>query len=51
VGIGLGILALVASAFLMKLGEVGSLPPALAAWSPNVFFGLAAAYFLVRLRT
>ena len=51
VGVGLGILALVASAFLMKLGEVGSLPPALAAWSPNVFFGLAAAYFLVRLRT
>ncbi|MFY9551750.1 MAG: LptF/LptG family permease [Thermoanaerobaculia bacterium] len=51
VGLGLGILALVASAFLMKLGEVGSLPPALAAWSPNVVFGLAAAYFLVRLRT
>ena len=51
IGILLGVLALIASAFLTKLGEVGALPPGLAAWSPNVIFGLAAAYFLVRLRT
>ena len=50
-GLILGILALVAAAFLTKLGEVGALPPGLAAWSPNVIFGLAAAYFLVRMRT
>lgn len=50
-GLALGILALVASAFLTKLGEVGALPAGLAAWSPNVLFGLAAVYFLLRMRT
>jgi LPS export ABC transporter permease LptG/LPS export ABC transporter permease LptF len=50
-GLGLGILALIAAAFLTKLGDVGALPPALAAWSPNVLFGLAATYFLLRMRT
>ena len=51
VGLGLGILALVAAAFLTKLGEVGALPPALAAWSPDVLFGLAGTYFLLRMPT
>ncbi|HEY2797661.1 MAG TPA: LPS export ABC transporter permease LptG [Thermoanaerobaculia bacterium] len=50
-GLILGILALIAAAFLTKLGDVGALPPALAAWSPNVLFGLAALYFLLRMRT
>lgn len=50
-GLGLGILALIAAAFLTKLGDVGALPPALAAWSPNVLFGLAATYLLLRMRT
>ena len=51
VGLGLGIVALVAAAFLTKLGEVGALPPPLAAWSPVVLFGLAGTYFLLRMRT
>jgi len=51
VGLALGIVALVAAAFLTKLGEVGSLPPPLAAWAPNVLFGLAAVYLLLRMRT
>jgi lipopolysaccharide export system permease protein len=51
VGLILGILTLVASAFLMKLGEVGALPPLLAAWSPGILFGLTAVYLLVRMRT
>jgi LPS export ABC transporter permease LptG len=51
VGLGLGIVALVAAAFLAKLGEVGALPPGLAAWSPDVLFGLAGAYFLLRMPT
>lgn len=50
-GLALGMLALIAAAFLTKLGEVGALPAGLAAWSPNVLFGLAAAYFLLRMRT
>jgi LPS export ABC transporter permease LptG/LPS export ABC transporter permease LptF len=51
VGLALGIVALVAAAFLTKLGEVGALPPPLAAWAPNVLFGLAAVYLLLRMRT
>lgn len=51
VGLGLGILALVAGAFSTKLGEAGALPPLLAAWSPNVLFGLAGTYFLLRMRS
>ena len=51
VGLTLGILTLVASAFSTKLGEVGALPPWLAAWSPAIFFGLAGAYLTLRIRT
>ncbi|HWZ85024.1 MAG TPA: LptF/LptG family permease, partial [Thermoanaerobaculia bacterium] len=51
VGLFLGILALVAGAFSTKLGEAGALPPLLAAWSPDVLFGLAATYFLLRMRS
>ena len=35
----------------VKLGEAGALPPVLAAWSPNVLFGLGAAYGLLGVRT
>lgn len=53
VGLGLacGMLFLVLAAFFTKLGEVGSLPPALAAWSPDLIFSLFAGYRLTRLRT
>ncbi len=51
VGLTLGILTLVASAFATKLGEVGALPPWIAAWSPAILFGLAAAYLILRIRT
>lgn len=34
-----------------KLGEVGSLPAVLAAWSANVLFGLAAIYLFLRVET
>ncbi len=51
VGLLLGIAALIATAFLTKLGDVGALPPMLAAWSPNILFGLAATYFVLRLRS
>jgi lipopolysaccharide export LptBFGC system permease protein LptF len=50
-GLFLGILALIATAFSTKLGEAGALPPLLAAWAPDVLFGLAGTYFLVRMRT
>ena len=34
-----------------QFGNVGLLPPALAAWSPHVVFTLAGAYLLTRLKT
>ena len=51
VGLALGMVFLVGSALFGKLGDVGALPPLLAAWSPHVLFSTAAAYLLVRLRT
>jgi lipopolysaccharide export system permease protein len=34
----------------MSMGQKGTLPPALAAWSPSVIFGLLALFLLKRLR-
>ena len=34
-----------------QLGNVGLLPPALAAWSPHAVFTLSGAYLLTRLRS
>ena len=51
VGLALGMVFLVANALFGKLGDVGALPPVLAAWSPHVLFSTAAAFLLVRLRT
>ena len=51
VGLVLGMAFLIATAFFTKLGEVGVLPPPLAAWSPDILSGTAAAYLLLRLRT
>ena len=51
VGLALGMAFLIASSFFTKVGEVGALPPLLAAWSPNVLAATAAAWLLLRLRT
>jgi LPS export ABC transporter permease LptG len=34
-----------------QIGDLGQLPPRVAAWSPDVIFGLAGLYFLARMRT
>ena len=34
-----------------KIGDVNQLPPALAAWSPDVVFSLAGLYLLLRMRS
>jgi LPS export ABC transporter permease LptG/LPS export ABC transporter permease LptF len=39
------------STLFEKIGEVGQLPPAMAAWAPDVVFGLAGMYFLLRMRS
>jgi lipopolysaccharide export LptBFGC system permease protein LptF len=51
VGLALGMGFLIATAFFTKLGDVGALPPLLAAWSPNVLAATGSAYLLLRLRT
>jgi len=50
-GLALGMALLIASELFSRLGSVGALPPMLAAWTPNVLFGTAAAFLLVKLRT
>lgn len=51
VGLVLGMALLLATALFTKLGDVGALPPLLAAWSPHVLFSTGASFLLVRLRT
>ena len=34
-----------------KIGDVGQLPPAMAAWSPDVMFSLTGLYLLLRMRS
>jgi lipopolysaccharide export LptBFGC system permease protein LptF len=38
-------------AVFTKFGEVGNLPPLLAAWSANVLFAIAATYLFLRVDT
>jgi len=51
VGLGAGMLFLVFASLFTRLGEVGSVPPLLAAWGPNLIFGLFAAYRMTTVRT
>ncbi|HUF25044.1 MAG TPA: LPS export ABC transporter permease LptG, partial [Vicinamibacterales bacterium] len=54
-GIGLGIALSIAYWFILTifgaLGTTGVLPPAMAAWAPNVFFAAGATYLLLTVRT
>jgi lipopolysaccharide export LptBFGC system permease protein LptF len=44
-------LFLVLASLFTRLGEVGSVPPILAAWGPNMIFVLLAAYRMTTVRT
>lgn len=54
-GIGLGIALSIAYWFILTIfgavGTTGLLPPALAAWAPNLFFAAGATYLLLTVRT
>ena len=54
-GIGVAIAIAIAywglSTLFEKAGGVGQLPPAMAAWSPDVIFALAGLYLVLRLRS
>ena len=47
----LGLTYLFLSALLISFGQQGAIPPLVAAWAPNVFFGLGAAWGLLGVRT
>jgi len=48
-GIGVGYKGL--GILFEKLGDVNLLPPNMAAWSPDIIFGLAGLYLLLRMRS
>jgi LPS export ABC transporter permease LptG/LPS export ABC transporter permease LptF len=47
----LGIVYWMVFAIFTKFGEVGNLPPMLAAWSANILFAIAAIYMFVHVET
>jgi LPS export ABC transporter permease LptG/LPS export ABC transporter permease LptF len=51
VGLGIAVVYWVAIGIFRSLGYVGFLTPLLAAWGPNIVFGLIGLVFLTRIRT
>jgi lipopolysaccharide export LptBFGC system permease protein LptF len=51
VAIGVALAYFVADGFFGALGNVNDLPAALAAWSPDIIFGLTGGYLLLRTPT
>ena len=49
--IGIAIVYWSTSSLFEAMGNLSQLPPAMAAWSPDILFGLAGAYLLLRLKT
>jgi LPS export ABC transporter permease LptF/LPS export ABC transporter permease LptG len=49
--IGIAILYWSISSLFEAMGDLSQLPPLVAAWSPDVLFGLAGSYLLLRVRT
>jgi LPS export ABC transporter permease LptF/LPS export ABC transporter permease LptG len=49
--IGIAILYWSISSLFEAMGNLNQLPPAMAAWSPDVLFGLSGMYLLLRVRT
>ena len=49
--IGMALAYLVVSSAFEAMGNVNALPPVLAAWSPDLLFGMAGGYLLLRTQT
>lgn len=49
VGVGIGFLYFVADGLLLALGEIGTIPPLVAAWSPTVLFGAVGVSVLLKI--
>jgi lipopolysaccharide export LptBFGC system permease protein LptF len=51
VSLGIGVTYKGLGILFEKIGDVNLLPPTMAAWSPDVVFGLAGLYLLLRMRS
>ncbi len=49
--IGIAIIYWSTSSLFEAMGNLSQLPPVMAAWSPDILFGLAGTYLLVRMKT
>ena len=49
--IGIAIVYWSTSSLFEAMGNLSQLPPAMAAWSPDILFGLAGSYFILRMKT
>jgi LPS export ABC transporter permease LptF/LPS export ABC transporter permease LptG len=49
--IGIAIIYWSTSSLFEAMGNLSQLPPAMAAWSPDILFGLAGTYLLLRIKT
>jgi lipopolysaccharide export LptBFGC system permease protein LptF len=51
VSIAIALSYMATSKLFEKVGEINELTPAIAAWGPDVIFGLAGLYFLLRMKS
>jgi LPS export ABC transporter permease LptF/LPS export ABC transporter permease LptG len=49
--IGIAIVYWSTSSLFEAMGNLNQLPPAMAAWSPDILFGLAGSYLILRMKT
>ena len=51
IAVGVAVLYRTISGLSESMGNVGQLPPGLAAWGPDLFFGLIGGYFILKVPT
>jgi LPS export ABC transporter permease LptG len=51
VAVGIAVVYNVVSGLFEKMGDISQLPPALAAWSPDLIFALVGAYLILKIPT
>ena len=51
VAVGIGVVYTVVSRLFEAMGDISQLPPALAAWSPDLLFALVGAYLILKVPT
>jgi LPS export ABC transporter permease LptF/LPS export ABC transporter permease LptG len=51
VAVGIAVVYTVVSRLFEAMGDISQLPPALAAWSPDLIFALAGAYLILKIPT